>query len=125
VVGQLGQVLPGPLLVERLQGLAGLPVEAEPVPGRDLLVQTIADEAVAEAHPPQRAGDIDDHAGRFGFLENRQELFTGLPGEPFQRIQSELPAKDRGQREESDAFVRKAPQPAADRVADSVGDREV
>jgi hypothetical protein len=63
MAGQLGQVRVQVLPVKRFQGLAGLLVQPKPLPGRDGLIQSVADQRVGKPQPAGRAGNRGHQPG--------------------------------------------------------------
>jgi hypothetical protein len=73
VVGQLGQVWPRVGRVEVFQRLPGTPVQADPAGGGQPLVEHLADQRMGEAPAAEPAGDLGDHPGRLGLLEQLEQ----------------------------------------------------
>jgi hypothetical protein len=74
MMGQLCEVRLNGRPVQAFENLAGPAMELEPPGRRDLLVQRVTDQGVAESQPSQGTGNVRDHAGRRRLVEQAQEV---------------------------------------------------
>ena len=110
--------------VERLEHFGDAQVEPPPVGGRDLLVQRVADQSVAEAKAAEGARKVLDDAGGDRLVENAEKpVDTRVVGRAFEGDEAELAPEDRSEGEHAPALAGEGSQPAADRLADGLRDR--
>ena len=83
--------------VQRLEGLADLPVELYPATPRQAVVGGVPDQGVGEAHAADRAGNLRDDARLDSLVEQLEDGATLESADTRQRIEIELAAEHRRQ----------------------------
>ena len=124
VMRELGEVGVELGFVEDLQRLAHPAVQLYPATSRHAVVRGVPDQGVSEAQAPDRSRNLCDHARFHRLVEQLQDGAALEPADMGQRIELELAAEHRRQREQPVASVREMPQPAADRLSDAVRDHQ-
>src|SRR5262249_62251305 len=78
-----------------------------------------------EAVAADRLRHLLDDSGRDRLLEDLEEPFRFEIGDPLERVEAELPAHDRGGRQELRARLAQAAEPPADHVAHALRQTQV
>jgi hypothetical protein len=88
------------------------------------VVSGFPDQGVGKAHAADLPGDFRDHASLHPLVEQLEDGAALEPADTSQRIEIELAAEHRGQREKPVALVREMAETAADHLSDALRDRE-
>src|SRR5438876_11253357 len=82
--------------------------------GRKLVVESVADKHVREAHPTGLGRHVGHHAFACSFVEDLEELITTHVAYSLERGELELAAENRGENEDEAAVPGQVTQPTAD-----------
>ena len=90
MIRELRQVRLDVLGVDRFEHLACPAVQLEPASCRELLIKDIADQRVRKSESADRARDVRNDGGRYGLVQDREQIFGGETCEATQSLDREL-----------------------------------
>ena len=124
-MGKLGQMRFLILRVERLERLAGALEQLHPPRESSALRKGLADQRMPEPQRPARAWHRRQHTSCDRLVGKSSSPSAGTSVNRCKRIERELAAEHRGQREHDHALLGQAPQPPPDHLANALRDPEV
>jgi hypothetical protein len=99
VIGELGEMRIALGAVELLERLDRTPVKPQALATGEIAVEAVSDQRMREPKAAAANGDIDDDSRRLRLVEQVEQPLMGLLADPLERIEPELSAEDRGDRE--------------------------
>ena len=124
-MSELRQVRVDRPAIHVLERLAGGFVGGHPLGGRQVRHERVDDEPVAEAVLPDGRRDLVDEAELRRTVERVEDVVATAWRGVLERAERERPAEDGGVRERLDRLAGERLEPAADRVAHAVRERQV
>ena len=116
-MGQLGEVRFGVARIELFERVPHPAVQLHASSGCKLVVESVADKHVREAHPTGLGRHVGHHALARSFVEDLEQLITTHVAYSLERGEIELAPEHRGENEDEAAVLGQVSQPPLDHCA--------